>query len=106
MKKHVWISYDLGVKGDYEGLYTFLDSYDAKECGDNVAGFQFTYRENLLDELTEEINSHIELTKKTRIYVIRRENGKVKGRFIIGKRRTPPWSGYSQKSEDEEDTSE
>ena len=26
----VWISYDLGVRGDYEGLYAWLDAHDAK----------------------------------------------------------------------------
>ena len=30
----VWISYDLGIRGDYEGLYAWLDSHRAKECGD------------------------------------------------------------------------
>ena len=30
----IWISYDLGVRGDYEGLYAWLDSHGAKECGD------------------------------------------------------------------------
>ncbi len=26
MKKALWISYDIGVRGDYEGLYAWLDS--------------------------------------------------------------------------------
>ena len=36
MKHFVWISFDLGVKGDYEGMYAWLDSKDAKECGDST----------------------------------------------------------------------
>jgi hypothetical protein len=30
----VWISFDLGVRGDYEGMYAWLDTHNAKECGD------------------------------------------------------------------------
>jgi hypothetical protein len=33
----MWMSYDLGVKGDYEGLYAWLDDHEAKECGNSVA---------------------------------------------------------------------
>ena len=29
----IWISYDLGVRGDYENLYSWLDTHGAKECG-------------------------------------------------------------------------
>jgi len=41
MKKAVWISYDLGIKGDYQGLYSWLDDHDAIECGNSVAFIQF-----------------------------------------------------------------
>lgn len=27
----IWISYDLGVQGDYEGLYGWLDTHKARE---------------------------------------------------------------------------
>lgn len=33
MKQLIWISYDLGVSGDYENLYAWLDDHGAKECG-------------------------------------------------------------------------
>lgn len=35
--KRVWISYDLGVQADYDGLYQWLDEHKARECGDSVA---------------------------------------------------------------------
>ena len=38
-QKAVWISFDLGVQGDYEGLYRWLDSFDARECGENLVLF-------------------------------------------------------------------
>lgn len=34
--KTIWISYDLGVGGDYEGLYAWLDNNEATECGDSL----------------------------------------------------------------------
>jgi hypothetical protein len=37
MKSAIWLTFDLGVRGDYETLYTWLDQRLAKECGDNVA---------------------------------------------------------------------
>ena len=39
----MWMSYDLGVKGDYEGLYAWLDDHDAKECGNSVAFLRYEY---------------------------------------------------------------
>jgi len=33
MKKLIWIAFDLGVRGDYDGIYEFLDTHEAKECG-------------------------------------------------------------------------
>jgi len=32
MKQTIWISYDLGLQGDYPGLYRWLDLHKAKEC--------------------------------------------------------------------------
>ena len=41
VKQLVWLSFDLGVNGDYDGMYTWLDAYKAKECGDSMATFFF-----------------------------------------------------------------
>jgi hypothetical protein len=29
-----WISFDLGLQGDYEPLYEWLDRHEALECGE------------------------------------------------------------------------
>lgn len=103
MKSPVWLSFDLGVQGDYESLYQWLDEHDAKECGDSLAFFSYEYEDSLLDELLEEIKSAVELTAKSRIYVIREVEGTYKGRFIYGKRKNAPWrgfAGFTQKGED------
>ena len=43
MNKALWLSYDLGVKGDYEGLYAWLDDHNAEECGNSVAFLHYEY---------------------------------------------------------------
>ena len=54
MESAVWISYDLGVQADYEGMYSWLDEHQAKECGDSLAFFNYEYSGSLLDALTDD----------------------------------------------------
>ena len=51
MVKTLWISYDLGVRGDYEGLFQFLGEANAKECGSNLGVFTFEVKNDLLTEV-------------------------------------------------------
>ena len=108
-KKRFWLSYDLGVKGDYSSLYTWLDSMQAKECGNSVATFDFEYKDKYLPELKKSLEDNIKLSKNDRIYVVWRKvdpktkSTSVQGRFIIGKRKPSPWEGYAQGSEDSTD---
>ncbi len=46
MKASIWLSFDLGVLGDFEGMYEFLDSHGAQECGDSLATFSYEYKKN------------------------------------------------------------
>ena len=97
MEKSIWISYDFGIRGDYEGLYTWLDQFDSIECGDNLALLKYKYTEDLINALKKDIKDSVDITKKTRIYVIWRDDTtkKMKGRFIFGTRKSPPWTGYA-----------
>lgn len=108
MKHFVWVSFDLGVKGDYEGMYSWLDSHSAKECGDSVACFWFEHpSDDLLKDLENDLKSNVDFDeKKVRVYVIRLVNGKMKGSFIFGRRRNSPWTGFGKNGEDEEDSDE
>ncbi len=104
----VWLSFDLGVKGDYPGLYKFLDTNKAKECGNSVAYFQFNYQTDLVKELTEEIKKNVELKNSDRLYIIFKTNNdkgelKAAGKYIIGNRRASPWQGYAPSDEDKLD---
>jgi hypothetical protein len=93
----VWISYDLGLRGDYENLYAWLDAHRAKECGDSLAVLTYRYEGSLPDKLKADLKRSIATDKRTRIYAIYREpaTGKNKGRFIFGGRRAAAWTGYA-----------
>ncbi|MCC6550056.1 MAG: hypothetical protein IT279_08310 [Ignavibacteriaceae bacterium] len=98
MKKAFWISYDLGLKGDYAGLYTWLDSVGAKECGDSIAFFTMEIAGGSLDSIKKEIKDSVKLSKTDRIYLIFQEEGtnKTKGKFLFGGRKRAPWEGYAK----------
>jgi hypothetical protein len=104
MKNFVWVSFDLGVKGDYEGMYAWLDSHGAKECGDGLACFWYEHGGKLLPRLTKDFRDHVTIDSRSRIYVIQLVEGEMKGKFIIGRRRNPPWSGFAPAGEQSEDT--
>jgi hypothetical protein len=107
MKQTIWVSFDLGIRGDYEGMYGFLDTHQAKECGDGVAVLQYDFEGDLAGKLKEDLAQSVKLDKRSRIYVVfPGENGKYKGRFIVGGRKPPPWAGYGSVAIDEEDRSE
>jgi hypothetical protein len=100
-----WISFDLGLQGDYRPLFEWLDRQDAKEhgdgqgaqeCGENVATFRS-------DKTTAQIQKEIVRVlggqkENARVYLIgRNEEGKYTGRFIVGKRRrSPAWKGFAE----------
>jgi hypothetical protein len=104
----IWISYDLGIKGDYPGLYRFLDINKAKECGNSIAYFKFKYEKDLALELENEIKKNVDIKNGDRIYVIfliKSENDEFKtaGSFIIGNRKASPWEGYAPQDENNVD---
>lgn len=94
MKKTVWISYDLGVKGDYEGLYSWLDNHKTKECGNSVAVLEYDYTDALAEDIQKDLSQNVNLAKHDRVYIIWLEDNKMKGKFLFGKRKAAPWSGY------------
>ena len=101
MEKGIWVGFDLGIRGDYEGFYAWLDSKNAVECGDNLAYFKTEDSKNTVENLKKEIEENVELTKRTRIYLIYRnqKTQKMSGKFIFGTRKAPLWTGYAVKPE-------
>ena len=103
MKNMIWLSYDLGANGDYEGMYAWLDDQGAKECGSSLAFFRYSYEDDLVESLEQEISDAVSLNKRSRIYVIFREESKTKGRYVVGRRKSAPWVGFGNHDEPEED---
>lgn len=107
-----WISYDLGLRGNYDQLYAWLDKQGARECGDSVATFlsKKTRAEivkdlaNVLDLSGEQKSTGSRGTsallygekpigQSPRIYIITMKEG---GKFVFGRRKPAPWTGYAQ----------
>jgi len=97
-KKRIWLSYDLGINGDYQGLYEWLDSYNAVDCGSYTASFEFEYASDVEKEVITQLKEICKLDNRDRIYLCYFDENRsgVVGNFIYGKRQKAPWFGYSQ----------
>ena len=86
-----WLSFDLGLRGNYEELYEWLDASGSQECGDSVATFVVNKtREQIIAELAKILGNN------PRVYLIGPgKSGHTAGRFILGRRKRAPWSGYA-----------
>ena len=103
MKNLIWLSFDLGVRGDYEGIYAWLDDQNAKECGSSAACFWFSHDgEALCESLKADIEAAVKLDKRSRIYIVYREKTRLRGHFLIGRRKSAPWVGYGLDEEGDE----
>ena len=102
----IWLSYDLGVQGDYEGLYSWLDDHQAKECGSSVAYFKYEFQGDLTDSLRNDIQDAVSLNKRSRLYVIFKEAGRVRGAYLVGRRKAGPWEGHGTNGEGTDDWDE
>lgn len=105
--KSFWLNYDLGLRGNFSGLFTFLDNNNAIECGDGLAYFTYDNKdllniETLIEKIKNELIDLISPTSTDRVYIIWKEGLKVNGRFILGKRKSAPWTGYGNKGINEQ----
>ncbi|HEX4112274.1 MAG TPA: hypothetical protein VH020_07030 [Stellaceae bacterium] len=96
-QKSIWISYDLGIMGDYSSLYVWLDEHSAEECGDSVAFILYEYKGDLIAHLKRDLERSIKLDRKSRIYIVFQDtdSAKIKGRFVFGRRKSAVWTGAS-----------
>jgi len=96
-KKTFWMSFDLGIRGDYENLYRWLDTYKARECGNNLAVFKFQASDDYIEAITIDLKENVDFKDNDRIYLIYKDDSEdlIKGKFIIGKRKPSPWEGYA-----------
>jgi len=108
LEKTFWLSYDLGLKGDYQNLYQWLDNMKAMECGNNIAVFKKTDSDNIVSEIEKDLTKNVQFKESDRVYLIWKDikTGKVKGKFIKGHRKPAPWEGYNNKYAKEQVDSE
>ena len=88
--KRYWLCFDLGLHGNYDALYEWLDQQEAGECGDSVATFR---TERSREQITKELRSLLRGAKNARVYLITLKEG---GRFVLGRRKVSPWQGFAQ----------
>lgn len=108
----IWLSYDLGIRGDYDGLYKWLDEHKAVETGNSCASFMFQFEDNNDQTIKNTLLSEwecIDTNRNTRFYVIRKSvkdgvDG-MRGSYLIGRRKSNPWEGYADR-ESEDDSEE
>ncbi|AWH84557.1 hypothetical protein HYN59_05235 [Flavobacterium album] len=108
MKKWIMINYDLGLKGDYQNLYRFLDNHDALDCGNSNAALEIEVSEDNFDIIYEEtkelIESEITISNNDRLYLTVTDSScQMRGRFLFGTRKRAIWEGYGNKETFQED---
>ncbi len=88
MRDRVWISFDLAPGGDRDGMYAWLRSVDARECGPALATFVLTFEDDPADTLQTIISRAVRLGPADRVYVLYKDpvDGEVTGRFVFGSR--------------------
>lgn len=109
-KKRIWLTYDLGISGDYESLFTWLDNHNAVECGNCVATLEYDFTSTpeedspaalnvLFQELQKDLSDSVQFNGKSRIYVLTylKEISLAGGTYIIGSRKPSPWAGYANR---------
>jgi hypothetical protein len=55
MKSAIWLTYDLGIRGNYSALYAWLDEHGAKECGDSTAFLKYEHHGDLRTSVAAEL---------------------------------------------------
>ena len=106
MEKTYWLSYDLGVGGDYENLYQWLDDHKAKPCGNSIAFFSYDFPDNADGDetLKQELLNKVKTKPGNILYLVRQNKEQnIVGSFIYGKRQVAPWVGYGSSIPQDED---
>lgn len=117
MKLDFYINFDFGLRGDYKGLYKWLDKNRAEERGNCYAlikGYQLSSEfffgltdvkeKNLkfIKHIQQEIKESVELSSTDRIYLTFAliDSNKLGGAFLFGKKQSTPWEGHYSESGD------
>ena len=106
MTKTIFICFDFGLRGDFEGLYQWLDEKEAQERGYGIAVIknysveaQIKTDLDFLNAVKLELSKVLKIGNSDRIYLIWNsfEGNKIKSGFLYGKGKQSPWTGFAQK---------
>lgn len=108
IEKHIVLNFDLGLRGDYNSLYIWLDNKNAIECGKATAAFGMNFSEDkfetIFSELKEVLEKEIKIEKNDRIYMVVNDGTcRMQGAFLFGGRKKADWTGYKIDSENKPD---
>ncbi len=108
IEKHIVINFDLGLRGDYNSLYIWLDTKNAMECGKATAAFAMNFSEDVFDtiykELKMELEKEVHIEKNDRVYMVATdESCRMQGAFLFGGRKKADWTGYKIINQNEPD---
>ena len=93
-----WISFDLGLMGDYSHFYEWLDARGAEECGSGTASIVST---KSLDTIIGEVRDVLKDAPRARVYLLSKlSDGRFGGKFVVGGRRKAPWAGFAVRASD------
>jgi hypothetical protein len=94
-----WVIFDIGLSSSFEKLFTWLDDQHAIECGENAATF---VSEKPYGKVALELRKIFRNGSGggSRIYLIGKPEGTTHdvGRFVVGRRKAPAWSGFGSTS--------
>ncbi|MCF6241290.1 MAG: hypothetical protein L3J74_08100 [Bacteroidales bacterium] len=96
----IWLNFDFGFRGDFEGLFILLDKYKAIECGSDLAYFKLSYKKDIIKQLRKEIIENVQIERTDRIFLIVKYKNKIKSGFLFGGHKRPAWEGYSMTNSD------
>ena len=119
MKIKIYINFDLSLRGDYKGLYKWLDKYNAEERGNGYALIkEYLFPDSEIEGVTDfkdknfklinfirkDIKKYAEIGSSDRIYLTLKTlgRGNLGGAFLFGRQQATPWEGYYQESTDSE----
>lgn len=105
MTRNVFISYDFGIKGDFDNLYKWLDENNAEERGYGLAYMksfeisdEFKNDADFFFHIRTILKSKIKLGGTDRIYMIWgsiESSKKSRSGFLFGKAKQAPWTGFA-----------
>lgn len=113
-----WLIFDIGLSTSFEKLYSWLDDHKAIECGDNAATF---VTPKSYESIEKEVRNACRNGSGSRVYLIgptkpasaapvptppgsAPSGSQLIGKFVVGRRKSPPWSGFgATPSPDEKD---